>query len=152
MSFRMQDVDSVTEPVLTQQDLFPPRQESSEQVQAAIAQLVPQARSTIQAGNAVEGLRILLSYVPFGDDVQEARQQYLSAFVDLLSYIRSTDIIAFLKQRSTEDLDNMMNFIYRALAHPQAYNPSVLLNWHEKIVQVNGIGCITRVLNSRPDM
>lgn len=48
MSFRTLDVDSITEPVLTEQDIFPIRNETAEQVQAAVSQLIPQARSAIQ--------------------------------------------------------------------------------------------------------
>ncbi|CAA93687.1 hypothetical protein POMI540_1822 [Schizosaccharomyces pombe] len=152
MTFRTLDVDSITEPVLTEQDIFPIRNETAEQVQAAVSQLIPQARSAIQTGNALQGLKTLLSYVPYGNDVQEVRTQYLNAFVDVLSNIRAADIPAFVKECSTEEIDNIVNFIYRGLANPQAYNSSVLLNWHEKVVEISGIGCIVRVLNSRPDL
>ncbi|EEB08929.1 ARP2/3 actin-organizing complex subunit Arc5 [Schizosaccharomyces japonicus yFS275] len=152
MSFRSLNVDQYESDFLREEDLFPPRETPADEVNQQVAAVVDQARSAISGGNAAASLPAFLSDPPYGYDVEEAKSQFLAAFLDVLSNIRLSDIPDLLKSLSVDQHTYLMNYIYKGLAEPAKYNSAVLLNWHQKLVEIAGVGCIVRVLNSRPDL
>lgn len=58
------------------------------------------------------------------------------------------DALSYLE--SNEQIDTLMKYIYRGFENPGDGSKSGhLLQWHEKVFNLGGIGCITRVLTDR---
>jgi len=67
-----------------------------------------------------------------------------------MEVLNSTKATAdFVKSLATEQQDILMKYIYRGMASPDLYNSAVLLNWHERVTEVAGVGCIVRVITDR---
>jgi actin related protein 2/3 complex subunit 5 len=69
--------------------------------------------------------------------------------MSVLSAIKSTDIATALKSLNVDQMDVLMKYVYKGMAGPETYNPAILLQWHEKLVETAGLGCIVRVLTDR---
>jgi actin related protein 2/3 complex subunit 5 len=60
--------------------------------------------------------------------------------------LRIKDIPSTLKSLDSNELHTLLKYIYKAMASPEAYSSSVLLQWHEKTIEICGVGAIVRVL------
>lgn len=68
--------------------------------------------------------------------------------MDALSATKSADIAGIVTSLNPEQLDVLMKYIYRGMEKFDA-SSGALLAWHEKVVEVGGLGTIVRVLTAR---
>jgi actin related protein 2/3 complex subunit 5 len=68
---------------------------------------------------------------------------------DILCAVKAADIPPLIQAFSPDQFSLLLKFIYRAMASPQSFNCGALLAWHEKIVELAGVGAVVRVLSDR---
>lgn len=66
-----------------------------------------------------------------------------------LTSFKSSEIAGVLRGLKPGEIDTLMKYVYRGMAHPEAEYSSALLNWHGAIVSVAGLGPIVRVMADR---
>jgi actin related protein 2/3 complex subunit 5 len=69
--------------------------------------------------------------------------------MEVLNSIKASDIPSLVESLDAEQQDVLMKYIYRGMSLPGSYNSGVLLNWHEKLTEVAGLGSIVRVFTDR---
>ncbi|ORX76445.1 Arp2/3 complex 16 kDa subunit ARPC5 [Anaeromyces robustus] len=80
---------------------------------------------------------------------QDIRERCISTVIEAMCAVKTLEIPTIVKQLTNDELDILMKFVYVGMASPEVYNSSILITWHEKIVNVAGLGCIVRVLTDR---
>ncbi|KAF2359013.1 Actin-related protein 2/3 complex subunit 5 [Trinorchestia longiramus] len=107
----------------------------------------------LNKGEEPEALRLLLQNAPSANKGcnEQAKDLALSLVLKVLlsksiGKAKMDDIISQLDQSL---LDVLMKYIYRGFESPSEGSSATLLQWHEKVFNVAGIGCIVRVLSDR---
>lgn len=77
----------------------------------------------------------------------------MQTVLEVLSSIKSLEMANFLKdlygsEGGVELCDVLMKYLYKGMAVGGS-NMSVLLSWHERVVEVAGEGSIVRVMTDR---
>ncbi|CAI2169907.1 12478_t:CDS:2 [Funneliformis geosporum] len=153
MSFRSIDIDSLDEDILGQDELF---------VFSNGVEITPESaannvktkgievRNHLTRGDTTNALITAIENPPYGLHTIDAKDQNTTIVMEVLSSIKATDIPSLVKLLSREQQDILMKYIYRGMSSPDKHNNStVLLNWHEKLTEVAGVGCIVRVITDR---
>ncbi|KFY41421.1 hypothetical protein V494_03012 [Pseudogymnoascus sp. VKM F-4513 (FW-928)] len=85
----------------------------------------------------------------------------LQIVIEVLQSIKAADMTPLLRSVYGSDggpdvLDSLMKYLYAGMAAPTQRQGessgaamSVLLSWHEKVVEVAGLGCVGRVMTDR---
>ncbi|KAJ3385444.1 hypothetical protein HDU84_002244 [Entophlyctis sp. JEL0112] len=115
------------------------------ELNAAIQRRLNDVRACISRNAFAEAVAKALEDPPAGRDSQVAKDNNLQVVMEAVSAPRSADVPAVVRQLGIAQLDELMKFLYRGMAFPETYNSSVLLGWHEKIVEVTGLGSIVRL-------
>ncbi|CAG8571523.1 739_t:CDS:2 [Funneliformis mosseae] len=152
MSFRSFDIDSLDEDILAQDELFvfsngveiTPENASKHVKTKGI-----EVRNQLTRGDTANALITAIESPPYGVHTIDAKDQNTKIVMDVLNSIKATDIPSLVKLLSREQQDILMKYIYRGMSSPDLYNSTVLLNWHEKLTEVAGVGCIVRVITDR---
>ncbi|KAI9324066.1 actin-related protein 2/3 complex subunit 5 [Zopfochytrium polystomum] len=119
------------------------------QLDAIVNNRATEVRNLLFRGANAQAVIASLQNPPFGLDPQPIKDKNTQIVMEALSSVNSAEIVNVVKQLTSAQLDLAMKFIYRGMASPDIYNPSVLLAWHEKVVEVGGLATITRVLTDR---
>ncbi|KAL2759584.1 hypothetical protein ACRALDRAFT_2094505 [Sodiomyces alcalophilus JCM 7366] len=131
--------------------LRPPQPEISE---AEVRGLAGQVRQLLRGGDTEGALRGCLEF-PVYNGVDAAKDAHLQTITEVLHSIKASDMTPLLQNiygsaGGSELLDVLMKYIYKGMgaAGPASVGAamSVLLSWHEKVVDVAGLGCIGRVM------
>ncbi|BFZ63748.1 arp2/3 complex subunit [Saitoella coloradoensis] len=150
MSFRKIDIDAYEEDVVTADDLYPPNPLSPEQVEADVHQRAQDVRALLSRGDAASALPLILQSPPYGPaPYAQAKEIHTATVMETLNSIKGSEIAGLLKGLSMEEQDTLMKYLYKGMERPEVFNSSVLLSWHEKLVEVAGSGCIVRVVTDR---
>ncbi|KAG1899075.1 actin-related protein 2/3 complex subunit 5 [Suillus fuscotomentosus] len=144
MSFRKIDIDAYDEDVLREGELCEPDTRDPTQKQAAV-------RSTLARGDIPGSLGIALDSIPYGPNVEEAKNLTLQTVVLILNSTKSSEILSVVKALSQDAQDTLMKYLYKGMGMPGwgDVSGSVLLGWHEKLTEVADTGCIVRVMTDR---
>ncbi|MCJ1307273.1 hypothetical protein MMC25_000919 [Agyrium rufum] len=157
------------------ESLHPPYpQVSSSEVQ----QLSQQIRQLLRGGDAEGALRGAMESAPYGGDAG-AKDVHLGSVVEILQSIKQSDMSPMLSriygsEGGPDTLDTLMKYLYKGMAQSSPSNKalspqitgfsqihgrgggegggqamSVLLSWHEKVVEIAGLGAVVRVLTDR---
>ncbi|KAI5805540.1 actin-related protein 2/3 complex subunit 5 [Peziza echinospora] len=152
-NYRLIDIDALDPDTQFPQELLHPAVPavSTADVQA----IATQCRQYLQRGDNDSALRIALENVPYGGD-EAAKDLHLQTLLEILSSIKSVDMAGTLLRIAdrTELLDVLMKYLYKGMKDASAGSGSggkmsVLLSWHEKVVDVAGEGSIVRVMTDR---
>ncbi|KFZ09728.1 hypothetical protein V501_05499, partial [Pseudogymnoascus sp. VKM F-4519 (FW-2642)] len=86
----------------------------------------------------------------------------LQIVIEVLQSIKAADMTPLLRsvyasEGGSDVLDSLMKYLYAGMAAPTQQRQgessgaamSVLLSWHEKVVEVAGLGCVGRVMTDR---
>jgi actin related protein 2/3 complex, subunit 5 len=69
--------------------------------------------------------------------------------MDVLGLVKPAEIPGIIRLLNPLKLDILMKFIYRGQMNPESFNAGVLLAWHERVLEVAGLGSIVRGLTDR---
>ncbi|KAG5519339.1 hypothetical protein PMAC_001964 [Pneumocystis sp. 'macacae'] len=145
MSFRHANIDIFTDKdKLKKEDLYQKEEQSPEEVQEDISKRTPELLYMVKKGKAVEALGKALINPPYGKDIDDIKIIHMNTVFETLSSIKPNEILNTIKAFNIEQQDVLMKYLYKGLSNPKAYNSTILLNWHEKLVEVAGYGCIVR--------
>lgn len=89
----------------------------------------------------VGALRASLENPPLGSSSAQLKAKNLALVISVLNSIKPADFAV-----EQFDVDTICKYVYKGMEFPETYNTSTLLAWHEKLVQVGGIGLLVRVL------
>ncbi|GAA6017212.1 hypothetical protein JCM10207_002572 [Rhodosporidiobolus poonsookiae] len=158
--FRRIDIDQYDEDRVLPSSLYHPDPRPASQILSDTQAKEKQVRSLVQRGDAAGALKEVTreGEWPYGEnDVPEIRQAKavaLSAVLAILNSTRSTDIPTLVQGLAPNEQVTLMKYLYKAMEslgsdpNTQA-SGNVVLGWHEKLVEVAGIGCIVKVLSDR---
>ncbi|KAJ3338896.1 hypothetical protein HDU93_008949 [Gonapodya sp. JEL0774] len=114
--------------------------------------------------------RALEEPIPYGErpELKAAKELAIASIIEPATATKTADIPAVVKQLYQQDpelLDRLMKFVYRGMAGSgvgpaglvgpghisgvSGQTSAALLNWHAAIVEVGGLGTISRVLSDR---
>ncbi|KAJ3107333.1 Actin- protein 2/3 complex subunit 5 [Phlyctochytrium bullatum] len=125
-------------------------QSRSQDVRSYLARFVLIPPSILPGSGAYsEAVRRSLENPPLGRDIQGIKDKNLAVVMEAVSSVKATDISNVVKTLNSAELDVLLKFIYRGFASPDLFNATVLLAWHEKVVEAGGVGSIMRVLTDR---
>lgn len=144
MSFRKKKIDFLNDDILKKEHLYEEEKRSSEEVREDIIKRTSELLDMIRKGKSIEGLSKALVNPPYGKDIDDVKTKHMNTVFELLSSIKTNEILNAIKILNTEQQDVLMKYLYKGLMSPKIYNPTILLNWHEKLVEVAGNGCIVR--------
>ncbi|ELR07852.1 hypothetical protein GMDG_00473 [Pseudogymnoascus destructans 20631-21] len=111
-------------------------------------------RGLLRGGDAEGALR-----GPWGRGLSKYAQ--LQIVIEVLQSIKAADMTPLLRsvyasEGGSDVLDSLMKYLYAGMAAPTQRQGessgaamSVLLSWHEKVVEVAGLGCVGRVMTDR---
>ncbi|CAH7668759.1 actin-related protein 2/3 complex subunit 5 [Phakopsora pachyrhizi] len=158
-NFRKIDIDAYDDDLLTEQELYDQDHRSPEQILNEAQSKTTQARSYLTRGDISSALKLLLKDPPYGtssnsnDLLEQAKSLTLSSIIEILSSTKTSEISSILKTFDNEresQSEWLMKYLYKAMASlSDQNNYAVLLNWHEKLTEVAGTGCIVRVMTDR---
>ncbi|CAG8694833.1 14506_t:CDS:2, partial [Ambispora leptoticha] len=123
--------------------------QSPEEVFASVKAKEVEVRNLLQRGNASNALIIAIDNPPYGLDRDNAKELNVKIVMEVLNSIKTTDIPSVVKMLSSDQQDTLMKYIYRGMETPKSYPSAILLNWHEKLTEIAGVGCIVRVITDR---
>ncbi|CAG8555616.1 6740_t:CDS:2 [Acaulospora morrowiae] len=152
MSFRNIDIDILDEEQLVQEELFEFSEGKPIEPEEALSKVNTkgvEVRNLLTRGKTEDALATAIDNPPYGLNTTEAKDLNTKIVIEVLNSIKATDIPSLVKNLSSEQQDVLMKYIYRGMASPELYSSAMLLNWHEKLTEVAGVGCIVRVITDR---
>ncbi|KAI0027609.1 arp2/3 complex [Vararia minispora EC-137] len=151
INFRKIDIDRFEEDVLLETDLYEADPRNPAQVLEAAKAKAASVRSSLSKGDILGSLVLVLEDPPYGPNVEEAKNLTLQTLVTVLNSTKSADIANVVKALSPDVQDSLMKYLYKGMAIPGwgDVSGSVLLNWHEKLTEAAGLGCIVRAMTDR---
>ncbi|KAG9303285.1 hypothetical protein G9A89_013611 [Geosiphon pyriformis] len=154
MSFRSIDIDALDEDQLAERELFEfskggAVEKTPEEANSAVQSKGTEVRNLLQRGNIASALSIAIDDPPYGLNKEHAKDQNTKIVMEVLNSTKAADIPGLLKSLSNTQQDTLMKYIYRGMTNPETFPSAVLLNWHEKLTEVAGVGCIVRVITDR---
>ncbi|KAK0230988.1 arp2/3 complex subunit [Armillaria fumosa] len=149
-AFRKIDIDAYDEDVLHEEELYDADQRDPSQVLDEAKQRQVAVRSALSKSDIAGALSIALENSPYGPTFDDAKAVTLQTVLTILSSTKSTEIPNVLKALSQEEQDTLMKYLYKGMAVLGGdVSGSVLLDWHEKLTEVAGLGCIVRTMTDR---
>lgn len=138
-SWRKIDIDQWDEDRVLEAELAPVDPRPAADVLSLSKSAAQQARSLVSSGDQAGALAALLADPPYGPDAEvgEAKNLTLASVLEVLNSTRSTDIPKTIAALDLDQHDLLMAYIYKGLAHPENGASAVLLQWHEKVRQLN---------------
>ncbi|XP_070581741.1 actin-related protein 2/3 complex subunit 5-C-like [Ptychodera flava] len=97
----------------------------------------------------VEALKAVLRNPPIGSKNQAIKDKALGIVIRVLSAFKAGEIEKAVNELDKDTIDVLMKYIYRGFENVTDNSGATLLSWHEKVVNVGGVGCIVRVLTDR---
>ncbi|KAG1875884.1 actin-related protein 2/3 complex subunit 5 [Suillus tomentosus] len=149
MSFRKIDIDAYDEDVLREGELCEPDTRDPTQVLSDANR--SRQHTTHLRGDIPGTLGLALDSIPYGPNIEEARNLTLQTVISILNSTKSSEILSIVKALSQDAQDTLMKHLYKGMGMPGwgDVSGSVLLGWHEKLTEVAGTGCIVRAMTDR---
>ncbi|KAK9894852.1 actin-related protein ARPC5 [Cystobasidium minutum MCA 4210] len=146
-NWRLIDIDQYEDGILTLDDLVDPDPRSPQEAASQAKSKSSEVRSLLQKNDTVGALTVALSEPPYGSALEEAKNTTFATVLSVLNSTRSADIPKVLSALDAASQDNLMKYIYKGMAQiDENSHCAVLLNWHEKLTEVAGVGCIVRTM------
>lgn len=90
-----------------------------------------------------------LENAPIEKAFVSAKNIHTQTVMEAILAVKSNDISSVLSNLSNDQLDILMKYIYKGLSIPESFNSASLLSWHEKTLELAGLGSIVRVMTDR---
>ncbi|GAA6008433.1 hypothetical protein JCM11491_004475 [Sporobolomyces phaffii] len=153
--FRKINIDQYDEDAVSPASLYVPDPRPSSQILSDTQQKDRTVRQLLQSSNVEGALKECLrdGEWPYGEDsdreIKQAKGIALSLILSVLNSSRSTDIPNLVATLSSSEQVTLMKYLYKAMENLGDSSGNAVLGWHEKLVEVAGIGCIVRVMTDR---
>ncbi|CEQ41803.1 SPOSA6832_03553 [Sporobolomyces salmonicolor] len=153
--FRKVDIDQYDEDRVLPSELYQPDPRPPQQVLSDTQAKDRAVRGLLQRGDVAAALKecVREGEWPYGEDsvpeIVQAKQLALNLILSVLNSSRSTDIPALVATLEPAEQVTLMKYLYKAMENLGDSSGNVVLGWHEKLVEVAGIGCIVRVMTDR---
>lgn len=69
--------------------------------------------------------------------------------LSILLSTKTADVSGLVKKLDEREQDTLMKYLYAGMAAPDSAEGNacaILLNWHEKLTEAAGLGCIVRAM------
>ncbi|CAH01406.1 Arc15 [Kluyveromyces lactis] len=132
---------------LTADDLKPPYSHtvSLQELQPTIQQL----RSYTSSGDFAAAVELFTTDPPYNAD-EQAKSQYFSGILEVLTQVRQVDIANIVKRLDRKQQDALIKYLYKGMSIPEGQkHGGILLAWFEKLTQVAGVNPIVHYLSDR---
>jgi hypothetical protein len=115
----------------------------------AVAEREKAVDASLRAGKTVQALTLALENPPFASKNSALKDKNSVIIMKALTAVaqKEADVAAFLDSISADGADNLMKYIYKALAKPD--QSGMLLKVHAQLVEKHGLGCIVRAITDR---
>jgi len=120
---------------------------SAGDVMSAVTKRKADVTSLVNKGNSKDALKTALTDPPVNTKDQKCKEINAETVFSAINSVKESDIDNVLGVLSDDDIDILMKYIYKGLA--DANNSGLMLKWHEKIFDKQGLGCIVRTLVER---
>lgn len=120
---------------------------SEEQLHAAVSQRATQVKQLIAQRKNVDAVLLSLQDPPLYSKNMDTKQTNAEVVFQSIQACNKTDIKNVIAQASPGQQDVLMKYIYRGLEKPK--NNALFLEWHGKLTERAGTGCIIRTLTDR---
>ncbi|GAA5903030.1 Arc15p [Sporobolomyces salmoneus] len=153
--FRKINVDQYDEELVLPSSLYVPDPRPSSQILSDTQSKERVIRQALQSGDVASALKECLKEgeYPYGEDddreIKQAKGIALSAVLSVINSSRSTDIPNLVQTLTPSEQVTLMKYLYKAMENLGDSSGNAVLGWHEKLVEVAGIGCIVRVMTDR---
>ncbi|KAF6728090.1 Actin-related protein 2/3 complex subunit 5 [Oryzias melastigma] len=111
--------------------------------------VLARVRLLSKAGNQNGALRAVLKNPPVNSKNQNAKERVQQLVVRVLCSFKGSDIEKSVSSLDKAEVDLLMKYIYKGFEKPSDNSSATLLQWHEKVLAVGGVGSIVRVLTAR---
>ncbi|GAA5988082.1 hypothetical protein JCM5350_003929 [Sporobolomyces pararoseus] len=153
--FRKINIDQYDEDLVHPSSLYVPDPRPSSQILQDTQSKEKRVRQLLQSGDVGNALKECLrdGEWPYGEDtdlqIKQAKGIALNLVLSVLNSSRSTDIPNLVQTLTPSEQVTLMKYLYKAMENLGDSSGNAVLGWHEKLVEVAGIGCIVRVMTDR---
>ncbi|GAA5955739.1 hypothetical protein JCM3765_001836 [Sporobolomyces pararoseus] len=153
--FRKINIDQYDEELVHPSSLYLADPRPSSQILNDTQSKDRKVRQFLQSGQVENALKECLKdgEWPFGEDtdleIKQSKDIALNSILSVLNSSRSTDIPNLVQTLTPSEQVTLMKYLYKAMENLGDSSGNAVLGWHEKLVEVAGIGCIVRVMTDR---
>jgi len=109
-----------------------------------------EVNNLLMSGKAADALKVVLQNPPVQTKDDSQKEKATNLVVKVLSSIKSSEVQSAVQQLEVEEVDVLMKYIYKGFGMGlDGQQCGTLLQWHGKMVEKGGKGCIVRVLSDR---
>ncbi|XP_054030434.1 actin-related protein 2/3 complex subunit 5-like protein [Dryobates pubescens] len=123
--------------------------EEPEEVAAAGPDACPEVEALLRQGDALRAFHAAIRSHPVNSKNPALKEQAQGTMLKVLTSFKSSEIEQAVNSLDRNGIDLLMKYIYKGFEKPTENSSAILLQWHEKVLAVGGLGSIVRVLTAR---
>ncbi|XP_078497954.1 actin-related protein 2/3 complex subunit 5-like protein [Lissotriton helveticus] len=143
--FRKLDIDQFDENKFVEE----PQEEASEQHHQQPGPDEGAVESLLRGGDVLRAFHAALQNSPVNSKNPAAKEHAQAVVLQVLTAFKNSEIEQAVQTLDRNGIDLLMKYIYKGFEKPTENSSAILLQWHEKVLAVGGLGSIVRVLTAR---
>eukprot|EP00128_Syssomonas_multiformis_P014603 Colp12_sorted_trinity150504_noHs@33360 len=118
-------------------------------IAASVSARESEVRKLLNLGQTEQALKAALTDPPVTAKNDSVKEQNYASVMSVLTAFKTTEIPKVIANLSSTEVDVLMKYVYKGMSRPEEGNSGILLTWHEKALEVGGVGSIVRVMTDR---